>query len=131
MRLPVFVRFDSVVRAKPKSIAGDDVLCLPEAQALLLHQLREGASLDELHDDVREAEVFPHIVDCDDVGVRELTGGLGLAVETLTQIVDLPCVEPGIGPDCLERGLPVDDRVTHQIHVAHAPPAKPPFDLVA
>jgi len=91
------------------------------------HHPGEGAAVDELHDEEREALVVVGVEDLDDVRVGELGGGLGLGA----QAGALAGVGVVAGQDHLDRDDPARVDLAGLVDDPHAAPADLLQDVIA
>ena len=104
--------------AEPGGDVRGDVRGPVGVQATLgLEQLGQGAAVDELLDDEVLPALLEVVVDPDDVGVRELGRGLGLAAEAL----DERRVGGVLGGQALHRHRTVEELVLGQEDLGHPP----------
>ena len=89
----------------------------PVEDALLLHVLLQGDTVDELHDDIVHIVRMGHVVDIDDIGMREHGDGLGLGMEAAAKLRILRqlVLEDLDGHQPVE---PVTPRLIHHGHAA-------------
>jgi hypothetical protein len=103
----------------------DDV---PDGQgAGLLQRLRQRGAFEQLHGHVGPAFDLAHVVDDDDVGVRQASGGARLAQEAVAALVVLG--QRGVQE--LDGHVAVDRRVVRAVDRGHAAAAEAALDLVA
>ena len=76
----------------------------------------EGPAVDELHHDEVGAVVLAPVEDGDDVGMRQVGGGLGLAPEAL----DEGAVDRQLGEEHLERDGPIELAIHGAVDLGHA-----------
>ena len=114
---PLFMRGGE---AAPRG-AEDPQHLLP-APGLRRQPVGDGVPLDELHGDEDLVAERPHVVDDDDVRVREPGDGLRLAQRPLAPFVERDAVT-GLHPQELDRDLSVQLRVVSGVDLPH--PAAP------
>ncbi len=94
---------------------------------LTLQDLRPGAALDVLHNDVVPALVNPAVVDLDDVGVDQFRHRQRLAFEAFDEAL----VAGEMLGQHLHRNGPLEDQVGRLVDVRHPPGAELLAGLVA
>src|SRR5438477_13117907 len=83
-------------------------------------------SVEELRDDVRRAGVDPDVVDREDVGVIQLSGGARLLLESPYAA----CVHSERFGHHLERNVAREPRIPRAVYLAHTAGAQPADDFV-
>ena len=115
-------------KASAAADAGADLRDLVRRQLLRVAQDgRERPALDVLHHDEVDAVVLAPVEDGDDVGVREVGGGLGLPAEPL----DEGLVDRELGEEDLEGDRPIELAVHRPVHLRHAAAGDQVGQLVA
>ena len=115
--------------AEPREHALEHAEQLREAQLLrrLLEPRAQRPTLEELHDDVRQAVVLEEVMDRDDVRVTQRRHHLRLAREAQHELRVIRAMHPQL----LERHVAAESRVPREMHDRHAPSTKLIEDLVA
>src|SRR5262249_18801020 len=98
-----------------------------DAERTVCQLLLEVVSLDELHDEVRDAALDAHVVHGHDVGMRQPCNRACLEIETLYQTG----VGAGRAVEDLDRHRPVQPGVDTGPHRSHAAAAEQRVKLVA
>ena len=88
----------------------------PVEHALLLHVLLQGDAVDELHDDIVHIVRMGHVIDIDDIGMREHGDGLGLGMEAAAKL----CILRQLVLEDLDGHQPVEPVTPRLIHHGHA-----------
>ena len=105
-----------------------DVQLAAHAQLLRAgHALLQILPLEELHREVGLTLVLAEVVDGDDVAVRQLTGGPGLAEESFTEVSALV----NRRRDHLDRHRPLQQRVVGAVHDTHPALSQSLEELIA
>jgi hypothetical protein len=86
--------------------------------------LFQGGAVDQLQDQVLQVTLFAELIDSDDVRVRELAGGRGLAGKSQLEFSSFFRARKLVGPDDLDRHGPADGGVESAEDHAHRPAAQ-------
>src|SRR5438270_7966519 len=88
---------------------------------LPVEQLLERGAGDELHGDIGRVVLLGHIVNSDDVGVRQDAGRARFAKKTLALLPAVPGVDELAEPDSLNRDFTADRRIDGAVNHSHGP----------
>ena len=84
------------------------------------HDVLEGRAVDILHRDISDAVLLGHVVNGDDVGMRQHPGRAGLAEETLAQFLALLSAVDVAQADGFDGDGAADGGIGGQVHDSHS-----------
>lgn len=99
---------------------------LIERQRPVHEAVRERLALEIFHDEVLDAILIPHVVECTDMGMRELRDGLGLPLEALPNLR----ASGELVLQHLDRDGPLKPCIARPIDLSHSARAEGREDLV-